>query len=426
MDWTRGRAVGRGASATVSVATCRRSGDVFAVKSAELVRSKFLQREQRTLSSLSSPRIVSYRGCEVTSEGGKIMFNLFMEYLPRGSLADQIRSHGGKLEEPAIRVYARQILDALDYLHSRGIAHCDVKSSNVLIGDDGGAKIADLGCARWVVGPLGNPAAEIGGTPMFMAPEVARGEEQGLAGDTWAVGCTVIEMATGKPPWQAGEADPVSVLYRIACSGESPAIPGCLSAEARDFVSNCLRRDPRERWTVGQLLEHPFLETHKQGPTQAAQINTKSPTSVLDQEFWDAMDETETESEAGTIGGDGVESALDRIGTLSSREGRRPGWPCGERDEGWITVRLGRAGGSDAAACCSSSSRCSSSASDEMGASAVGGERWVVVGLPGGNAGGEMGGNSCDWGEERVVIRSSLDFERHECSRFPESMSRFS
>ncbi|KAF7851051.1 hypothetical protein BT93_L4674 [Corymbia citriodora subsp. variegata] len=436
MDWTRGRAVGHGASATVSVATCRRSGDVFAVKSAELVRSEFLRREQRTLSSLSSPRIVSYRGCGVTNEDSKMMFNIFMEYLPRGSLADQIRSHGGKLDESAIRTYTRQILEGLEYLHSREIAHCDIKSSNVLIGDDGGAKIADFGCAK-LVGPAAAAAAEIGGTPMFMAPEAARGEEQGFAGDAWAVGCTVVEMATGKSPWQAGAdadaaADPVSVLYRIACSGESPAIPGCLSAEARDFVSKCLRRDPRKRWTVGQLLEHPFLENHKLGSSQAEQIN-KSPTSVLDQEFWDAMDEAE--SEAGTTAGDGVESALDRIRTLSFREGR-PGWPC---DEGWITVRIGegegataeefgRDGGADAACSASSSSSSwrSSWVRDETDdASAVGGgERWVV-GLPGGNAGGGIGGNSCDWGEECVVIRSGLDLQRHE-SRFPELMSRFS
>ncbi|KAI3440881.1 Protein kinase domain-containing protein [Psidium guajava] len=413
MDWTRGRAVGRGASATVSLATCRHSGDIFAVKSAELVRSNFLQREQQTLSSLSSPRIVSYRGCEITNEDGRIMFNIFMEYLPRGSLADQIRSRGGELDESAIRVYTRQILEGLYYLHSRGIAHCDVKSSNVLIGDDGGAKIADFGCAKRVGG------AEIGGTPMFMAPEAARGEEQGLAGDAWAVGCTVVEMATGKSPWQSGAAsDPVSVLYRIACSGESPAIPGCLSAEGRDFVSKCLRRDPRERWTVGQLLEHPFLEDHKLGSSQSEQTKTKSPTSILDQEFWNAMDETES-SEAGTTG-DGVESALDRIRTLSFREGR-PGGRCGECvDEGWITVRLGeREGemvegfgtvGGSVMDCASSSSWCTSRVRAEMDASAVGGERWAA-GLPGGNAGRGIRGNSYGWGgEECVVISSALDF----------------
>ncbi|KAK3404483.1 hypothetical protein EUGRSUZ_K00788 [Eucalyptus grandis] len=419
MDWTRGRAVGRGASATVSVATCRRSGDVFAVKSAELVRSELLRREQRTLSSLSSPRIVGYRGCEITSEDSRIMFNIFMDYLPRGSLADQIRSHGGKLDEPAIRAYTSQILEGLDYLHSRGIAHCDIKSANVLIGDDGAAKIADFGCAKRV-GPAGaaaTAAAGIGGTPMFMAPEAARGEEQGLAGDAWAVGCTVVEMATGKSPWQAGAAagadDPVSVLYRIACSGESPAIPGCLSAEARDFVSKCLRRDPRERWTVGQLLEHPFLESNKLGSSQAEQTNTKSPTSVLDQEFWDAMDEAE--SEAATTGGERIESALDRIRTLSFREGR----PCRPCDEGWITVRDG---GSDAASSSSSSSSWRSSwVGDEMDdASAVGGERWVGLPQGCGNC-----GNSCECGEKCAVIRISLDLQRHEC-RFPELMSRFS
>nr|GEY88814.1 mitogen-activated protein kinase kinase kinase 18-like [Tanacetum cinerariifolium] len=75
-------------------------------------------------------------------------------------------------------------------------------------------KIADFGCAKWV-----SENVPFSGTPMFMAPEVARGEEQGFAADIWALGCVLIEIATGGSPW-TNVTDPVSILYKIAYSDE--------------------------------------------------------------------------------------------------------------------------------------------------------------------------------------------------------------
>ncbi|KAI3414960.1 uncharacterized protein J3R85_015656 [Psidium guajava] len=150
------------------------------------------------------------------------MDNLFMEFVPGGTLDNLTRKHGGRLSQPTITRYTRQILEGLEHLHSRGIAHCDVKGSNILIGEDG-PKLVDFGCARRVDNPA-TAAAPFGGTPMYMSPEVARGEEQGHACDVWALGCTVVETATGGASWSGG--DPASVLYRIGYSGESSEIPG--------------------------------------------------------------------------------------------------------------------------------------------------------------------------------------------------------
>ncbi|KAF2314176.1 hypothetical protein GH714_023885 [Hevea brasiliensis] len=121
-----------------------------------------------------------------------------------------------------IRLYTRDILQGLEYLHTNGLAHCDIKSKNVLVSKEG-AKIADFGCAKFVE-KVGGAMSEFSGTPAFMAPEVARGEEQGFPADLWALGCTIIEMATGNIPWTEHQNDPVSALYQIGFSSEISGI----------------------------------------------------------------------------------------------------------------------------------------------------------------------------------------------------------
>ncbi|KAH0650917.1 hypothetical protein KY285_016965 [Solanum tuberosum] len=317
MDWIRGHTIGHGSSAAVSVAKSRFSDEVFAVKSVELSKSQLLQKEQKILSELSSPYIVTYKGCDVTKEKEKLMFNLMMEYMPDGTLSDEIRKQGGRMNEPLIGYYTKQILQGLEYLHSRSIAHCDMKGQNILVGKTG-AKIADFGCANW----RDNGTVPIGGTPMFMAPEVASGEEQGCPADIWGLGCTIIEMATGGSPW-TNVTNPASLLYRIAFSGQSPEIPKFLSLQAKDFLNKCLRRDSKERWTAKQLLKHPFLEAIQD-------FVTDSPTSILDQDIWNSVEESET-----TIL-QTVSSPLQRVSKLSQRSGK-PNW-CWA-DEIWTTVR---------------------------------------------------------------------------------------
>ncbi|WOH05745.1 hypothetical protein DCAR_0625165 [Daucus carota subsp. sativus] len=335
MDWRRGRTIGRGASATVSMASSCGCNDIFAVKSVELSKSELLQREQSILCSLSSPYIVSYKGCDITSENNKLFYNLKMEYVAGGALSDVIRTKGGKLDEAMIKCYTYQILQGLKYLHSSGVAHCDIKGANVLIGK-AGAKIADFGCAKWVNSAVG---ATIGGTPMFMAPEVARGEEQGFAADIWALGCTIIEMATGGSPWP-NSTDSMSVLYEIAYSGKSPDFPEVLSRTAKDFLSKCLKRNSNERWTVQQLLKHPFLEESCLIRKQDQELDTSSPTSILDQGVWNFIDE---ESEV-LVQSRCLDSCPDQRIERLSVNSRVPKWTW---EETWITIRGNNDGDED-------------------------------------------------------------------------------
>ncbi|XP_050204769.1 mitogen-activated protein kinase kinase kinase 18 [Mercurialis annua] len=330
--WTRGQTIGHGSTATVSVATSPQSDVVFAAKSTELSQSEFLQREQKILSSITSPYIVSYKGYDITKENNTVMYNLFLEYMSGGSLTDSIRANGGRLKESVIGNYTCQIVEGLNYLHSNGIVHCDIKSSNILVGDTG-VKIADFGCAKRVA----ETAERIGGTPMFMAPEVARGEKQGFESDMWGLGCMIIEMASGCLPW-ANADDPVSAMYRIGFSDDSPEIPSWLSEEAKDFAGKCLRRDAKQRWTAQQLLNHPFLEkfiNSKQIQIQEFH-NYNSPTSILDQDIWNSLDDMDN---AVNSSSSSSSSASERIRRLClNTDG--PTWNLDGGDDDWITVRF--------------------------------------------------------------------------------------
>ncbi|KAI9185634.1 hypothetical protein LWI28_009002 [Acer negundo] len=345
MEWTRGPIIGFGSTATVSLATVISSGELIAVKSTtELSGSNFLQKERFLLSKLSScPYIVKYLDFNVTRENNKSTYNLCMEYLPRGTLRDEIRRRGGRLEEQRIGFYTNQIVKGLKYMHmNHGLVHCDLKSENVLIGKDGGVKIADLGCAKFAAGGV----TEFSGTPVFMAPEVARREEQGFAADVWAVGCTVIEMATGKNPWLELGGDPVSALYRIGFSGEVPDIPGWLSEEARDFVSKCLKRDPEERLTAEELLQHPFLVDQQEEEEEfdfekVEGFNANSPCTVLDHDIWDSLEVLENpiqnlNDQQVSCSNSPFLRIRELIGSFCPSNSSVPNWSF---DEDWITVR---------------------------------------------------------------------------------------
>ncbi|KAK7263502.1 hypothetical protein RJT34_31093 [Clitoria ternatea] len=420
MEWNRGHAIGHGSSSSVFIATSRHGsggGGPFAVKSTEISNSEPLQKERKILSSLSSPYVVEYKGCDITVEkNNKHMFNLFMEYMPFGTVAQATRRHGGRLKEPVIKFYTRQIVQGLEYLHnSKGLVHCDIKGANILIGEDG-AKVGDFGCAR----SAADAAQPIGGTPMFMAPEVARGEEQGCASDIWSLGCTVIEMATGGAPWP-NVADPFSVLYHIAHSDQVPEIPCFLSNEAKDFLGKCLRRNPQERWTASELLNHQFLEelSSDNSSKQALESNSCSPTSVLEQGFWSCVEESEC---VGSLthtssGFDSFEvSAVGRVRRLAVCSGE-PFWARhggDDDDNDWITTIGSEEGAVEVQGC----DNCGSET-----ASTSNGNELVKSNVSGSISGHVCQGHKCSSRSDSVAV-SDLNFDRGiaQSMLFPETL----
>ncbi|KAF0926528.1 hypothetical protein E2562_026017 [Oryza meyeriana var. granulata] len=318
---TRLRTLGRGASGAVVSLFAAGDDELLAVKSvAGPAGAAQLRREGGILTSLCSPHVLPCFGFGAVA-GGE--YRLLLEFAPGGSLADEVARHGGRLEEDDIRAYAADVARGLAYLHGVAMVHGDVKGRNVVIGADGRAKLADFGCAR-----RANSAGPIGGTPAFMAPEVARGEEQGPAADVWALGCTVVEMATGRAPWSDMD-DVVAAVRLIGYTDAVPEAPEWLSPEAKDFLDKCFRRRTGERWTAAQLLEHPFLAFAGCGGVKAEETKPKwvSPKSTLDSALW--------ESDADDEDDDMPESSAERIMALAGPCSALPDW---ESDDGWIDI----------------------------------------------------------------------------------------
>ncbi|WVZ69150.1 LOW QUALITY PROTEIN: hypothetical protein U9M48_017985 [Paspalum notatum var. saurae] len=325
----RVRTLGRGASgAVVWLASDDASGELVAVKSARAAGAAAqLQREGRVLEGLSSPHIVPCLGARAAA-GGE--YQLLLEFAPGGSLADEAARH--RLGERDIAAYAGDVARGLAYLHGIGLVHGDVKARNVVIGADGRARLTDFGCAR--------PAASartVGGTPAFMAPEVARGEAQGPPADVWALGCTVVEMATGRAPWgSAGDADDLlAALHRIGYTDAVPEVPDWLSADAKDFLSRCFQRRAAARPTAAQLLAHPFVAARdfgfpaKQEQEQEKEFPSPNTTLLHDDAFWDS--DTDGDDDEMSTG------AAERIGALACAASALPDWDSD--DDGWIDLR---------------------------------------------------------------------------------------
>nr|AZL94781.1 NPK1-like protein [Colobanthus quitensis] len=262
--WRKGELIGCGAFGRVYMGMNLNSGELLAVKQVLIASSgaskektqahiKELEEEVKLLKNLSHPNIVRYLGTAREDEA----LNILLEFVPGGSISSLIGKFGS-FPESVIRMYTKQLLLGLEYLHKNGIMHRDIKGANILVDNKGCIKLADFGASKKVVELATMTGAKsMKGTPYWMAPEVILQTGHNFSADIWSVGCTVIEMATGKPPWC--QYQEVAVLFHIGTTKSPPPIPEHLSADAKDFLNNCLQTEANSRASASELLQHPFV-----------------------------------------------------------------------------------------------------------------------------------------------------------------------
>ncbi|GLY35280.1 serine/threonine protein kinase [Amycolatopsis sp. NBRC 101858] len=172
---------------------------------------------------------------------------LIMEYLPSKSFAVLIQDEPVAVDD-AIRIGA-QISSALAGAHRAGIVHRDVKPANILVSDDGTAKITDFGISRAIGDVKLTATGEIAGTPAYLAPEVARGEDADFAADVFSLGATLYAAVEGQPPY--GTADnPIALLYK-ASSGEIE--PPAKAERLTPLLERMLATDPADRPSMDEV-----------------------------------------------------------------------------------------------------------------------------------------------------------------------------
>jgi serine/threonine protein kinase len=235
-------------------------------------------REGRIAARLQHPNAVTVH--DVVEEDGRPV--LVMEYLPARTLADKIAERGSLPAEQVMRVGA-QIAGALAAAHMAGIVHRDVKPGNILLADDGTAKITDFGISRAVGDVTVTKTGLLAGTPAFLAPEVALGREPGPASDVFSLGATLYAAVEGRPPF--GDSDnAIALLHTVAAGHYAPPTQ---AGPLTDVLVELLRADPSTRPTMAQAADRlravrparpapTRLDLHPAGPLTAPSLGPLS------------------------------------------------------------------------------------------------------------------------------------------------------
>lgn len=259
--------IGRGQYGVVYKALEMKTGQTLAVKvipfkGRDPEEARLLFQEVSMLKCLSHPSVTRYVGAARVEH----LLCIVTEFVENGSLDKMLRSFGS-FEEPLTATYTLKILDGLRYLHEAGVIHCDLKAANILTTKSGNIKLTDFGVSRYVVSSSSQSGNAIG-TPFWMAPEIVQLKGPTTASDIWSLGCSVIEMLTGRPPYAKFES--MHALYRIV-TDPHPPLPSNLTEDCVDLLLACFRKEPNDRPDASELSVHPWLDQVWDGDPTLAQ-----------------------------------------------------------------------------------------------------------------------------------------------------------
>nr|XP_057922419.1 serine/threonine-protein kinase PLK3 [Doryrhamphus excisus] len=254
-SYSKGKLLGKGGFARCYEMTDLTTNKMFAVKVIPQSRvSKPHQREKIT-NEIELHKTLSHKHVVKFSHHFEDQDNIyiFLELCSRKSLA-HIWKARHTLTEPEVRYYLRQIISGLKYLHSRGILHRDLKLGNFFVNENMELRLGDFGLAAKLE-TVEQRKKTICGTPNYLAPEVLNRQGHGTESDVWALGCVMYTLMCGNPPFET-----LDLKETYKCIKEVRYnLPSALSPTAQKLISSILQKNPSDRLTLDQILNHEFF-----------------------------------------------------------------------------------------------------------------------------------------------------------------------
>ncbi|KAJ3021260.1 Serine/threonine-protein kinase 24 [Thoreauomyces humboldtii] len=259
--------LGRGSFGEVYKGVNRQTNEIVAIKVLDLDTDDDeitdVQKEITMLSHCDSEYITRYHGSYLN----ETKLWVIMDYAAGGSIRSILKS--GAIDERYIAIIAREVLYALVYLHKfAAIIHRDIKAANILLTEDGKVKLCDFGVAGQITMSVLRRNSFVG-TPYWMAPEIIRRAQYDYKADIWSLGITIIELATGNPPF--ADQDPRKAIFLIPRT--RPArLEGSFTPALKEFLALCLKEEPEERPSAEDLLRTKFIRGSARGTTSLQEL----------------------------------------------------------------------------------------------------------------------------------------------------------